>query len=150
MFLFGDKTIEVDRDSAEVLSRGVPPPGIGGVGFGSSPILATDHTIYELCLSERGMGMSMNLADPVSSGMSAGHACPRLQAAVPAVMSFTVTLTGSTIDAVAAVGTTCSASSHCTGSASPFCSAGVCVAMSCDVEVSLPMVHTVLFGLRCR
>ena len=25
-------------------------PGIGGVDFGSSPILATDHTIYELCL----------------------------------------------------------------------------------------------------
>ena len=79
VFLFGDKTIEVDRDRVEVLPRGVLPPGIGGVGFGSSPILATDHTIYELCLSERGMGMSMNLADPVSSGMSAGHACPRLQ-----------------------------------------------------------------------
>ena len=33
----------------------VPPPDIGGVGFGSSPILDTKHTIYELCLpSERG------------------------------------------------------------------------------------------------
>ena len=69
VYLYGDKTIKVDLDSAEVLSRGVLPPGIGGVGFGSSPNLATDHTIYELCLSsKRGMGMSMNLADPVSSG----------------------------------------------------------------------------------
>ena len=33
----------------------VPPPGIGGVGFGSSLNLDTKHTIYELCLpSERG------------------------------------------------------------------------------------------------
>ena len=33
----------------------VPPPDIGGVGFGSSPNLDTKHTIYELCLpSERG------------------------------------------------------------------------------------------------
>ena len=76
VFLYGDKTIKVDRDSAEVLSRGVPPPGIGGVGFGSSPNLATDHTIYELCLpSVRGMGMSMNLADPVSSGKYSGTSC---------------------------------------------------------------------------
>ena len=68
----------MDRDSAEVLPMGVPPPGIGGVGFGSSPNLATDHTIYELCLPfERGMGMSMDLADPVSSGKHS--ACPRLQ-----------------------------------------------------------------------
>ena len=28
----------------------VPPPGIGGVDFGSSHNLATDHTICELCL----------------------------------------------------------------------------------------------------
>ena len=48
VYLYGDKTIKVDRDSAEVLPRGVP--GIGGVDFGSSPNLATDHTIYELCL----------------------------------------------------------------------------------------------------
>ena len=33
-----------------MLSRGVPPPDIGGVGFGSSPNLAMDHIIYELCL----------------------------------------------------------------------------------------------------
>ena len=35
--------------------------------------MATDHTIYELCLpSERGMGMRMNLADPVLSGKYSG------------------------------------------------------------------------------
>ena len=50
MFLYCDKTIKVDLHSAEVLPRGVPPPGIGGVDLGSSPNLATDHTIYELCL----------------------------------------------------------------------------------------------------
>ena len=55
VFLYCDKTIKVDRDSAEVLRWGVPPPDIGGVGFGSSPILDTMHTIYELCPpSERG------------------------------------------------------------------------------------------------
>ena len=43
--------------------------------FGSS-----SHTIYELCLpSERGMGMSMILVVPVSSGKYCGRACPRLQ-----------------------------------------------------------------------
>ena len=41
---------EANDGSEEVLPRGVPPPGIGGVGFGSSPNLAMDHTIYELCL----------------------------------------------------------------------------------------------------
>ena len=69
VYLYDDKTIEVDRDSAEMLPRGVPPPSIGGVGFGPSPSLATDRTICELSLpSERGMRMSINLADPVSSG----------------------------------------------------------------------------------
>ena len=73
VYLYSDKTIKVDRDSAEVLPRGVPPPSIGGVGFGPSPNLATDRTICELCLpSERGMGMSMHLADPVSSGKYSG------------------------------------------------------------------------------
>ena len=73
VYLYSDKTIKVDRDSSEVLPRGLPPPSIGGVGFGPSPNLATDHTIHELCLpSERGMGMSMNLADPVSSGKYSG------------------------------------------------------------------------------
>ena len=50
VYLYGDKTTKVDRDSAEGLPRGVPPPGTCGVDFGSSPNLATDHTIYELCL----------------------------------------------------------------------------------------------------
>ena len=69
VYLYGNKTIEVDRDSAEMLPRGVPPPSIGGVGFGPSLSLATDRTICELSLpSERGMRMSINLADPVSSG----------------------------------------------------------------------------------
>ena len=43
-----------------VLPKGVPPPGLGGVGIGSSPYLATVHIFYVLCLpSERGMGLSM-------------------------------------------------------------------------------------------
>ena len=42
---------QVDRDSAEVLPRGVPSLGIDGVNFGPSPNLAMDHIIYELCLS---------------------------------------------------------------------------------------------------
>ena len=110
VFLYGDKTIKVDRDSVEVLPRGVPLPGIGGVGFGSSPNLATDHTIYELCLpSERGMGMSMNLGDPVSSGKYSGTCVSTALAVEPAAMSFTVIMTGSTFDATAAVVTTCSA-----------------------------------------
>ena len=108
VYLYGGKTIKVDRDCAEVLPRGVPPPGIGGVGFGSSPNLATDHTIYELCLpSERGMGMSMNLADPVSSGKYSGTCESTAPVAEPTAMSFTVPLTGSTIVVTAAVVTTC-------------------------------------------
>ena len=73
VFLYCDKTIKMTVLAWKCCPRGVPPPGICGVGFGSSPNLATDHTIYELCLpSERGMGMSMNLADPVSSGKYCG------------------------------------------------------------------------------
>ena len=41
---------EANDESEKVLSKGVPPPGIGGVGFGSSPNLAMDHIIDELCL----------------------------------------------------------------------------------------------------
>ena len=40
VYLYGDKTIKVDRDSTEVLLRRVPPPSIGDVGFGLSPNLA--------------------------------------------------------------------------------------------------------------
>ena len=55
VFLYCDMTIKVDRDYAEVLPWGVPLFDIGGVGFGSSPILDTLHTIFELCPpSERG------------------------------------------------------------------------------------------------
>ena len=127
VYLYGDKTINVDRDRAEVLSSGAPPPGIAGVGFGSSPNLATDHTIYELCLpSERGMGMSMNLADPVSSGKYSGKCVSTAPVAEPTAMSFTVPLTGSTIVATAAVVTACSATADCTDSATPMCSGGSC------------------------
>ena len=57
---FRRQTIQVDCVCVVVLPKGVPPPGLGGVGFGSSPYLATDHIIYVLCLpSERGMGLSM-------------------------------------------------------------------------------------------
>ena len=105
-------TIKVDRDSVEVLPRGVPPPRFfTQLGNGS-------HTIYELCLpSERGMGMSMPLADPVSSGKYSGTCVSTAPAVEPATMSFTVTLAGSTIDATAAVVFTCSASADCTDSA---------------------------------
>ena len=73
VYLYGDKTIKVDHDSAEVLPRGVPASDIGSVSSGSLPNLATDRTISGLCLpSERGMGMTMNLADPVSSGKYSG------------------------------------------------------------------------------
>merc|ERR1719374_508450 len=133
IYLYGDKTVKVKRDGAEVLPRGVPPPGIGGVGFGPSPNLDTKHTIYELCLpSERGMGMSMNLADPVSSGKYSGTCVSTLPVYEPTAVSFTVPLTGSTIVATAAVVTTCSVSADCTDSATPMCSGGVCVAMPCD------------------
>ena len=51
MYIYGDQTIKVDCDSAEVLPGECPPLGIDGVNFGSSPNLAMDHIIYELCLS---------------------------------------------------------------------------------------------------
>ena len=44
-----------DRRSCRCCSWTVPPPGIGGVGFGLSPNHDTKHTFYEFCLpSERG------------------------------------------------------------------------------------------------
>ena len=127
LYLYGVMTIKVDRDSVEVLPWGVPPPRFfTQLGNGS-------HTIYVLCLpSERGMGMSMHLAVPVSSGKYSGTSVSTAPAVEPAAMSFTVTLTGSTIDATAAVVSTCSASADCTDSATPMCSAGACVALSCD------------------
>ena len=82
----------VDRDCLVVLPRGVPLPGICGVGFGSSPYLATEsHTIYELCLpSECGLGMSLNLADPRSYRKDSGIFVSTAPAEEPAAMSFTV------------------------------------------------------------
>ena len=75
----------------DVLPKGVPPPGIGGVGFGPSPNLATDHTIYELCPpSERDMGMSMNLADLVSSGKDSGMCVSTGPVAEPTVMTLAI------------------------------------------------------------
>ena len=57
---YGDKITRVECESAGVLPRGVSPPGVGGIGFGSSPNLTTDHTIQELRLpSERDMGASI-------------------------------------------------------------------------------------------
>ena len=89
----------------------VPPPGIGGVGFGSSPFLDMKHTIYELCLpSERGFGMSMDLADPVSSGKYSGTCVFTAPVAELIVVSFTVPLNGWTIAATATVVISCSSS----------------------------------------
>ena len=126
VYLFGVMTIKVDRDSVEVLPRGVPPSWFFTL-LGNRP-----HSFYELCLpSERGMGMSMPLAVPVLSGSTAGCACPRLPVA-HAAMSFTVTLARSTIGTTAVAVSTPSASADCTGSTSPLCSSGACVVMTCD------------------
>ena len=104
-----------------------------GVGFGSSPNLATDYTFYELCLpSERGMWMSLNLADPRSNRKYSGMFVSTAPAVEPAAMSFTDPVTVSTIDATTTVVALYSASADCTGSAVSMCSAGACVAMSCD------------------
>ena len=117
----------------EVLPRDVFPPVIGGVGFGSSPNLTTVYIISVLCQpSERGMGMSMLLAVPVSSGKFGGTCVSTAPAVEPDMLSFADTLTGSTIDATAVVVSTRSASADCTDSAAPMCSSGACVDMSCD------------------
>ena len=42
LYLYGDMTIKVDRDSVEVLPRGC-------ASFSALHHLATDHTIFELC-----------------------------------------------------------------------------------------------------
>ena len=100
--LYNGDSIQVD----EVLPTGVPPPGIRGVGFGPSPNLPTDHIICELCPpSERGMGLSTNLAYPVSSEKYSGTCVSTNPVAELAVMSFTDPMTGSTVVAAAAVET---------------------------------------------
>jgi len=71
-FLYGDNTMKIKRDGV-VIVEGVVPDGMGSAGFGSSPNLATDHTTYEMCLpSQKGMTMTMNLADPVKGGSYSG------------------------------------------------------------------------------
>ena len=124
--------------SCRCCSWTVPPPGIGGVGFGSSPFLDTKHTIYELCLPSERFGMSMDLADPVSSGKYSGTFVFTAPVAEPTVMSFTVPLNGYTIVATAAVVTLYSSSAYCPDSAAPMCCGGVCVAMSCGGECFSP------------
>ena len=105
---------------------GVPPLWFFTLGNES-------HSFYELCLpSERGMGMSMPLAVPVSSGKFGGTCVSTAPAVEPDMMSFTVSLARSTIDATAAVVFTCSALADCTDSVAPMCSSGACVALSCD------------------
>ena len=124
--LHNGDAIQVD----EVLPTRVPPPGIGGVGFGPSPNLATDHIICELCPpSERGMGLSTNLAYAVSSEKYSGTCVSTDPVAEPAVMS--LTLTGSTVVAAAAVETTYSESGDCTDSSTSMCSGSVRVATQC-------------------
>ena len=73
----------------------------------------------------------MNLVDPVSSGKYCGMCVSTAPAVEPAVMSFTVSLTGCTIDAIAAVVSTCSASTNCTDSLVFTCCGSVCIAMPC-------------------
>ena len=90
------------------------------------------YAIYELCLpSERGMGMSMNLADPVSSGKYSETCMSTAPVDEPTAMSFTVPLTGNTIAATATVETTYSSSANCADSLTPTCSGSVYIAMSC-------------------
>ena len=99
-------------------------------------VFDTKHIIYELCLpSERGFGMCMDLADPVSSGKYSGTFVFTAPVAEPIVMSFTVPLVGCIIDATATVVTSCSSSAEC--AAEVFVS-------RCRVVVR--MVLTILFG----
>merc|ERR1712125_234259 len=68
-YLYGDETMKILRDGTEIMPRG-KPTSMGSAGFGTSPNEPTNkHTTYELCLpSEKGMTMTMNIADPVSKG----------------------------------------------------------------------------------
>ena len=94
-------------------------------------VFDTKHTIYELCLpSECGFGMSMDLADPVSSWKYSGTRVFTAPVAEPTVVLFTVPLNGCTIVATATIVTSCSSSIDCPGSAALFYE-GVCVAMYC-------------------
>ena len=92
------------------------------------------------------MGMSMNLADPVSSGKYSGTYVSTAPVAEPTVVSFVVPSLGSVIIATAVTTdtvvtevtavsttkvTTCSSWNDCKDSATPMCSNSKCVAMSC-------------------
>ena len=74
--------------------------------------------------------MSMDLADPVSSGKYSGTFVFAAPVAEPTEMLFTVPLDGCTIVATATV-TSYSSSADCPVSAAPMCCGGVSVAMSC-------------------
>ena len=103
-------------------------------------VFETKH-IYELCLpSERGFGMGMDLADPVSSGKYSGIFVVTAPVAELTVVSFTVTLNGWTIVATATVVTSCSSSADCPA-------AGM-FASRCRVVVEgfTPDSFTILFG----
>ena len=75
--------------------------------------------------------MSMDLADPVSSGKYSGAFVFTAPVAEPTLVLFTVPLNGFTIVATATVVTSYSSSADCPDSAAPMCCGGVCVAMSC-------------------
>jgi len=67
-YLYGDQTMKIIRDGTVILAKGTPD-NMGKAGFGTSPNLATKHTTYEMCLpSQKGMTMTMNIADPVQKG----------------------------------------------------------------------------------
>ena len=63
-----------------------------------------------------------------------GYMLRQSTAAFVCVLFVFSVMLGSTLDtdATAAVVSTCSASADCTDSATPMCSAGACVALSCD------------------
>ena len=76
------------------------------------------------CVCHPGVALYVfDLADPVSSGMYSGTLVFTAPVAEPILVSFTVSLVGCTIVAIATIVTSCS-------SAALFCD-GVCVAMSC-------------------
>ena len=78
--LCGDKTIKVDRDSAEVLPRKVPPLGIGGVDFGSSP---SETRILRLeKVHSCGTGFELSAARALCSALSIGVSMIGSQSAV--------------------------------------------------------------------
>ena len=74
---------------------------------------------------------STNLAYPVSSEKYSGTCVSTDPVAEPAVMSFTVPSTGSTVVAAATVETTYSESADCTDSSTSMCNGGVRVATQC-------------------